>query len=78
MRVQIGQRANRTLRPAPTQARPEPGRPQFTPYSAGNKSYGGGRPMPNIGKTANMTGYAQRDAQMAARRQAFMDRAKRF
>lgn len=50
----------------------------FNAYAAGNKAYGSGRPAPNVGQTANMTGYGQRDSRMAARRDAFMDRAKRF
>jgi len=52
--------------------------PQFQPYAAGNKVYGGGRPAPNVGMTANKTGYAKRDGAMQARRKAFLDRAKRF
>jgi hypothetical protein len=44
-------------------------------YAAGNKHYGSGRPMPNIGKTANKAGYVQRDAQAAARKQALLRRA---
>ena len=33
----------------------------FNSYSAGNKVYGGGRPMPTIGPVDPM-GYAERDA----------------
>lgn len=39
---------------------------QFNPYAAGAKSYGGGRSAPNVGKTANKTGYAMRDAKRRA------------
>lgn len=54
------------------------GRKQFEPYAAGRKVYGGGRSAPNVGKTANMAGYGRRDGAVAARKQAFLDRAKRF
>lgn len=47
----------------------------FQPYAAGKKVYGQGRTMPNVGLTSNTTGYAKRDGAMAARRDAFMDRA---
>lgn len=50
----------------------------FNSYAAGNKSYGGGRPMPNIGKTANKIGYGKRDGAMAARRDALMNRSKEY
>lgn len=50
----------------------------FNSYSAGNKAYGSGRPAPNMGATANMTGYAKRDGQVAARRDAYLERMKRF
>lgn len=47
----------------------------FNAYAAGSKSYGGGRPMPNVGKTSNMAGYGLRDSKMAARREALMRRS---
>lgn len=47
----------------------------FNSYSAGNKSYGGGRPMPTMGMVQNKAGYAARDGKMAARREALMRRA---
>lgn len=47
----------------------------FESLAAGSKSYGGGRPMPNLGKTQNMAGYAKRDGKMAARRDALMRRS---
>ena len=47
----------------------------FNNLAAGSKSYGSGRPMPNLGKTQNMAGYAVRDSKMAARRQALMRRS---
>ena len=50
----------------------------FQRYAAGNKVYGGGRPSPNVGLTANKVGYGRRDGAVQARRQAFLDRAKRF
>lgn len=34
---------------------------QFNAYSAGNKVYGGGRPMPTVGPV-DPIGYAERDA----------------
>lgn len=39
------------------------------PYSVGNRVYGGGRPMPNIGPVDRL-GYAERDAKASARRSA--------
>lgn len=47
----------------------------FNKFAAGAKHYGTGRSMPNIGKTANKTGYAQRDAQAAARKNALLRRS---
>lgn len=47
----------------------------FNSLAAGNKSYGGGRPMPNLGKTQNIAGYGMRDGKMAARREALMRRS---
>lgn len=43
----------------------------FNPYTAGNKSYGGGRPMPTIGPVDPL-GYRQRDASLQARRNAML------
>lgn len=43
-----------------------PAIPQFNAYAAGAKHYGGGRAAPNVGKTANKTGYAMRDAKRRA------------
>jgi hypothetical protein len=40
--------------------------PQFNSYAVGRKVYGGGRSAPNVGKTANKTGYALRDAKRNA------------
>lgn len=72
--------------PMPEQARARfgqnnPGKgmgPQFNPFAAGRKVYGGGRAFPNVGKSSTMQGYGRRDAAMKARRQAFLDRMKRF
>lgn len=47
----------------------------FEALSAGSKTYGGGRPMPNLGKVQNKAGYAMRDGKMAARRNALMRRS---
>lgn len=47
----------------------------FNAYAAGNKSYGGGRPMPNLGKVSSKAGYGLRDSKMAARREALMRRS---
>lgn len=46
--------------------------PEFNPYSAGGKTYGGGRPFPNVGRVgaAGAMGYAQRDQLLAARQDA--------
>lgn len=48
----------------------------FNAYGLGAKSYGGGRPMPNIGGADSqaMQGYASRDRQLAAQKQALMER----
>lgn len=45
----------------------------FNAYAAGNKVYGGGRPNPNQGKVGaqGALGYAKRDAQAEARKNAF-------
>lgn len=50
----------------------------FNNAAAGNKSYGQGRPMPNIGATSNKVGYAKRDQAMAARRDALLNKAKGY
>lgn len=47
----------------------------FNPYSAGDKSYGGGRPMPTIGAVDPM-GYQERDLMARARRNAILARLK--
>lgn len=49
---------------------------QFNPYAAGNKRYGGGRSMPNIGPVSGQgqMGYAQRDNQAKARKEAILRR----
>lgn len=43
----------------------------FNPFSAGDKSYGGGRPMPTIGPV-DPVGYKERDASVQARRNAML------
>ena len=50
----------------------------FEAYAAGAKHYGTGVSAPNIGKTANKVGYGQRDGAMASRRDAYLERMKRF
>jgi hypothetical protein len=51
----------------------------FSAYAAGKKSYGLGQSSaPNTGKTANKVGYGQRDGEMAARRDALLNRAKGY
>lgn len=82
----VGQAKSNTLRDA---SRPDtsPGGPvqrnyaiptkqkrDFQPYAAGKPVYGGGRSMPNIGRTANKEGYAERDLT----KQAYRDRAVRL
>ena len=47
----------------------------FEAFAAGKKSYGGGRPMPTMGKVQSKAGYGMRDGKMAARREALMRRA---
>lgn len=54
---------------------PEVGGAGFNPYAAGSKTYGAGRPMPTSGKIANKSGYTERDAKAAARRDALIRRA---
>ncbi len=53
---------------------PAPGMKAFNPYAAGHKSYGGGRPMPNIGPVADVQGYNERDNRAQARKSAVMRR----
>lgn len=48
---------------------------QFLPYSAGNKTYGGGRDAPNIGPVDPM-GHRTRDLKYQARRTALLARLK--
>ena len=48
---------------------------QWSPYTAGNKVYGGGRPMPTIGPV-DKTGYRQRDRMAKARRNALLRRMR--
>lgn len=45
-------------------------------YSAGKKSYGAGRPMPNIGPVAHPAGYSERDNKNKAKRAAMLRRLK--
>jgi hypothetical protein len=48
----------------------------FNTYAAGRKHYGGGRLQPNLGPVsgAGMLGYANRDQQAKARKDAIMRR----
>jgi hypothetical protein len=55
---------------------PPPGMGGFNSYSAGNKRYGGGRSMPNIGPVSDMLGYNQRDNEAQARKSAILRRLK--
>ncbi len=73
-KVGFGQRGRTLSAPGASRA----ATPQFNSYAAGRKVYGGGRAAPNVGMTANKAGYGRRDGEMQARRQAFLDRAKRF
>lgn len=43
----------------------------FNPFAAGNKHYGGGRPMPNLGAN-DPRGYRERDLKLQARRNALL------
>lgn len=45
-------------------------------YAAGKKSYGAGRPMPNIGPVAHPAGYSERDNKAKAKRAALIRRLK--
>jgi hypothetical protein len=60
-------------RPVPP---PAPGMKAFNPYAAGNKHYGSGRPMPNLGPVAQPQGYNERDNRAQARKDAIMRRLK--
>jgi hypothetical protein len=53
-----------------------PGMKAFNPYAAGNKRYGAGRSMPNIGPVAHPQGYAERDNRAQARKNAIMRRMR--
>jgi hypothetical protein len=55
---------------------PAPGMKAFNPYAAGNKTYGGGRPMPNIGPVAHPQGYNERDNRAQAKKNAILRRMK--
>lgn len=55
---------------------PPPGQGGFNPYAAGNKTYGGGRNMPNIGPTSDPLGYSSRDLKAKARQAAIQARLK--
>lgn len=73
-RQPMGAPKERASRLAETAGAPQGGA-GFNAYAAGSKSYGSGRPMPNVGKTQNMAGYGLRDGKMAARREALMRRS---
>lgn len=47
----------------------------FNAMAAGNKTYGGGRSMPNIGRS-DPTGYARRDAKADLQRNALLGKLK--
>lgn len=49
----------------------------FNRLSAGAKRYGSGRANPNQGKTANKTGYGERDLRNEARKNALLKWAGR-
>jgi len=53
---------------------PAPGKKSFNPYAAGNKRYGSGRPMPNLGPVASPQGYDERDNRAEARKNAILRR----
>lgn len=53
-----------------------PGMKSFNPYAAGNKRYGAGRPMPNIGPVAHPQGYNERDNRAQAKKNAIIRRMK--
>lgn len=55
-----------------------PGFKGFNAYAAGKKVYGGGRSMPNIGPVSGQgkMGYAERDNQTSARKNAIIRRLK--
>jgi hypothetical protein len=49
----------------------------FSRTAAGKKTYGSGRPFPNMGKTADKAGYNERDAKNEARKNAVLRRIGR-
>lgn len=55
-----------------------PGFKSYNPYTAGKKTYGGGRSMPNIGPVSGsgQMGYAERDNKASARKSAILRRLK--
>lgn len=46
----------------------------FQPYAAGNKIYGGGRPMPNLGPVTDTQGYVERDLRLKTLRENMLKR----
>jgi hypothetical protein len=52
------------------------GQKPLNPYAAGHRSYGSGRPMPNIGPVAHPQGYEERDNRAQARKNAILRRLK--
>lgn len=57
---------------------PPPGMRQFNSYAAGNKYYGGGRNFPNMGPVSGQgtLGYAQRDNEAKAKKNAILRRMR--
>jgi hypothetical protein len=51
------------------------GAPDFNPYAAGAKIYGGGRYNPTMGPV-DKSGYAERDRKLAVRRNALQAKLK--
>lgn len=49
---------------------------EINPYLVGNRVYGGGRSVPNLGPVDDKLGYKERDRKNAARRQALLNRLK--
>lgn len=49
----------------------------YNQFAAGKRSYGTGRPFPNMGKTKDMSGYQQRDQRAKARRDAVLKRMQK-
>jgi len=62
-------------RPVPN---PPPGKSNYNSYAAGNKYYGGGRSYPNMGPVSGQgaLGYAKRDNEASARKNAIIRRMK--